>query len=149
MNKQVLAHFWAPWCEPCQHMDQLLAVHAESCPGVRFVRVEAEALPELSERYEVAAVPFFVALKGGAVAASLEGADAEALDAMVVAHFGGAQNGAAKKPMSLNERLAGLIASHPVMLFMKGSPAEPRCVPGGGAGGGAGAGGAGTTARKT
>ena len=138
MNKQVLAHFWAPWCEPCQHMDQLLAVHAESCPGVRFVRVEAEALPELSERYEVAAVPFFVALKGGAVAASLEGADAEALDAMVVAHFGGAQNGAAKKPMSLNERLAGLIASHPVMLFMKGSPAEPRCVPGGGAGGGSG-----------
>ena len=117
-------------------MDQLLAVHAESRPGVRFVRVEAEALPELSERYEVAAVPFFVALKGGAVAASLEGADAEALDAMVVAHFGGAQNVAAKKPMSLNDRLAGLIASHPVMLFMKGSPAEPRCVPGGGAGGG-------------
>ena len=114
-------------------MDQLLAVHAESRPGVRFVRVEAEALPELSERYEVAAVPFFVALKGGAVAASLEGADAEALDAMVVAHFGGAQNVAAKKPMSLNDRLAGLIASHPVMLFMKGSPAEPRCVPGVGA----------------
>ena len=132
----MLAHFWAPWCEPCQHMDQLLAVHAESRPGVRFVRVEAEALPELSERYEVAAVPFFVALKGGAVAASLEGADAEALDAMVVAHFGGAQNGAAKKPMSLNDRLAGLIASHPVMLFMKGSPAEPRCVPGVGAGSG-------------
>ena len=50
---------------------------------------------------------------------------------------------------ALHERLAGLIASHPVMLFMKGSPAEPRCVPGGGAGGGAGAGGAGTTARKT
>ena len=54
----------------------------------------------------------------------------------------------ATKPMSLNDRLAGLIASHPVMLFMKGTPAEPRCVPGVGAGSGSGRG-AGTIARKT
>ena len=32
-----------------------------------------------------------------------------------------------KKEATLNDRLAGLINSHPIMVFIKGSPEAPQC----------------------
>ena len=60
-------------------MDQLLATLAATHPNVRFLRVEAEEVDELAERFDVSAVPFFTFHAKGALVDRLEGADAAAL----------------------------------------------------------------------
>lgn len=64
-----MAFFWADWHEPSKPKGQMDAVftHLASLhPGVRFLRVEAEAVPEVSVLFGVAVVPTFVCLRGGA-----------------------------------------------------------------------------------
>ena len=85
----VACHFWASWCEPCAAMDQLLATFAAQHPAARFLRVEAESVDELVGRFDVNAVPFFTFHEKGALADTLEGADAEALAEKLNARLGG------------------------------------------------------------
>ncbi|CAI7885188.1 unnamed protein product, partial [Closterium sp. NIES-54] len=47
----VAVHFWAAWCEPCKHMDVVFGQLAAENPHAKFLRVEAEEVPELSETY--------------------------------------------------------------------------------------------------
>lgn len=47
MRMQVVLHFWASWCEPCKHMDTVLAALAKDHPGVAFMRVRGQALQGL------------------------------------------------------------------------------------------------------
>ena len=70
-------HYWASWCEPCAAMDQLMREMAAVRPNVRFVRVEAEEVDELAERYDVSAVPYFTFHHKGNLVDKLEGADAK------------------------------------------------------------------------
>jgi thiol-disulfide isomerase/thioredoxin len=72
----VVCHYWASWCEPCGAMDELMRELAASHPGAKFVRVEAEEVDELAERYDVSAVPFFTFHKNAALVDKLEGAAA-------------------------------------------------------------------------
>ncbi|KAL3162517.1 hypothetical protein ABBQ32_010174 [Trebouxia sp. C0010 RCD-2024] len=155
--KYAAIHFWAPWCEPCKHMDVVFEELAKEYPVPQFLRVEAEELPDISEEYGVSAVPFFVILKDHKVVDQVEGADAAALTQKVTKHFGslaasikgptaplanariasngaastsGAANGVGSKQQSqqaLQPRLDKLVHSAPVMLFMKGTPEGPRC----------------------
>tara|TARA_B100000674_G_scaffold383470_1_gene326615 strand:- start:159 stop:719 length:561 start_codon:yes stop_codon:yes gene_type:complete len=113
-------------------MDELFAVLAEALPAARFLRVEAEAFPEVSEEFGVTAVPYFLFFRNGELVGSLEGADPERLDALAQEYLGGPPAGAA--PMEAEEgggdleaRLGRLVRQSPVMLFMKGNPEEPRC----------------------
>ncbi|GAV91205.1 Thioredoxin domain-containing protein/Glutaredoxin domain-containing protein [Cephalotus follicularis] len=72
-------HFWASWCEPSKHMDQLFSRLSTDFPHSLFLRVEAEDHPEISDTYSVSAVPFFVFLKDGKLVDTLEGADPSSL----------------------------------------------------------------------
>jgi Grx4 family monothiol glutaredoxin len=56
-------HFWAEWCAPCKQMDAVMRTLASEHAHAGFFRVDAEALPDLTEKYDVSAVPFFVVLK--------------------------------------------------------------------------------------
>lgn len=63
-----VAFFWADWHEPSKPKGQMDAVftHLASLhPQLRFLRVEAEAVPEVSVLFNVAVVPTFVCLRGG------------------------------------------------------------------------------------
>ena len=128
----VACHFWASWCEPCAAMDQLLATFAAQHPAARFLRVEAESVDELVGRFDVNAVPFFTFHEKGALADTLEGADAEALAEKLNARLGGRLGAAPAAPAAsaaedLHARLKALTTSAPVLLFMKGNKQEPRC----------------------
>ena len=46
-------YFYADWAEPCAAMTQAVAALAEAKPEVLFLSIEAEALVEVSESFEV------------------------------------------------------------------------------------------------
>lgn len=56
-------NFWAPWCEPCRDLDTIFSTLAGMFPAALFVRIQAEEVPEISERYGVNVVPYFVLLR--------------------------------------------------------------------------------------
>ena len=73
--------FHAPWAAPCAQMRTLLTTLAAtyqptSPPSISFVSVDAEALPEVSESYDVTAVPFLILQRDGRVLESISGCDA-------------------------------------------------------------------------
>lgn len=154
----VVSHFWAAWCDASKHMDQVFSHLATDFLHARFLRVEAEEQPDISEAYSVSAVPYFVFFKDGKQVDTLEGADPSSLANKVAKVAGSIKGDEAAAPASLGlaagptvleavrdnnalsaavssddidrdlkKRLEQLISSHPVMLFMKGSPEEPKC----------------------
>ncbi|KAK5862035.1 hypothetical protein PBY51_017468 [Eleginops maclovinus] len=93
-----VVHFQAAWAPQCGQMNEVMAVLAKEHTHTTFVKLEAETVPEMSEKYEIASVPTFLFFKGGEKVDRLDGAHAPELT---------------KKA--------------PCMLFMKGSSQEPRC----------------------
>ncbi|MBZ3883053.1 Glutaredoxin-3 [Sciurus carolinensis] len=101
--------------------------------GKRLVdrgRLEAEAVPEVSEKYEISSVPTFLFFKNSQKIDQLDGAHAPELTKKVQRHassgsFPPSANEHLKE--DLNLRLKKLTHAAPCMLFMKGTPQEPRC----------------------
>ncbi|CAD7697113.1 unnamed protein product [Ostreobium quekettii] len=122
---QVVAHFWAPWSEQCKHMDTVLQELCRTYPQTGFVRVEAEEVVDLSEKYSVAVVPLFLFFQSGQLVYRLEGADALALTEKVQEYSG--TSTAAPNTEDVEKRIKVIIDSEPIMLFMKGTPEAPRC----------------------
>ncbi|XP_015722964.1 glutaredoxin-3 [Coturnix japonica] len=126
----VVVHFWAPWAPQCAQMNEVMATLAKEHAQVTFVQLEAEAVPEVSEKYEISSVPTFLFFKNSQKVDRLDGAHAPELTKKVQRHasstsVSAGSNDSAKE--DLNARLKKLINAAPCMLFMKGSPKEPRC----------------------
>lgn len=73
--------FHTPWAAPCKQMHLILETLASSYPPqsppiVSFLSLDAEALPDISESYDVTAVPFLVLQRNGKVIESVSGSDA-------------------------------------------------------------------------
>lgn len=124
-----VVHFSAAWAPQCDQMDAVMAELAKENTHTLFVTLEAEAVPSVSEKYEIVSVPAFIFFKGGEKVDRLDGAHAPELTKKVQ-HLavneppaGAAEGGGA----DLNQRLKKLVNAAPCMLFMKGSPQEPRC----------------------
>ncbi|KAG5463506.1 MAG: hypothetical protein BJ554DRAFT_6859 [Olpidium bornovanus] len=119
-----------------------------------FCQIDAEAVPEVSLSFDITAVPTFVVTKGGKELERINGASARELTDAVAKYAkhqaappaqtpppapsslppvnGGPRpaNGSATGGAGgadLTARLKLLVGSAPVMLFMKGTPGEPRC----------------------
>ncbi|CAO0796750.1 unnamed protein product [Mucor circinelloides] len=131
-------NFWASWAEPCQQMNEVFAELAGKFPALQFLKIEAEEYPDISETFEISAVPTFIVLKGGKIAEQIEGAKAAELTNAVAKHAKGVLNkfassaaagtdNGAKPVKDLNARLKALVNSAPVMIFIKGTPQQPRC----------------------
>ncbi|XP_026172774.1 glutaredoxin 3 [Mastacembelus armatus] len=124
-----VVHFQAAWAPQCGHMNEVMAELAKEHTGTTFVKVEAEAVPEVSEKYEISSVPTFLFFKAGEKVDRLDGAHAPELTKKVqrLAVTGSPSGATESSTTDLNQRLKKLINAAPCMLFMKGSPQEPRC----------------------
>uniref|UniRef100_H0ZN12 Glutaredoxin-3 n=1 Tax=Taeniopygia guttata TaxID=59729 RepID=H0ZN12_TAEGU len=122
----VVVHFWAPWAPQCAQMNEVMAALAREHSQVSFVQLEAEAVPEVSEKYGISSVPTFLFFKNSQKVDRLDGAHAPELTQKVQRHAAGAAP-AAPAQEQLHARLSRLVNAAPCMLFMKGSPKEPRC----------------------
>jgi len=98
--------------------------------------VEAEEVADVSEAYDVSAVPYFLFFESGKLVDRLSGAHAPELSAKVSRGArptsasplpNGPSQDVASPPMSLRDRLDKLVKSCRTLLFMKGTRDEPRC----------------------
>uniref|UniRef100_A0A0B8RQN9 Glutaredoxin-3 n=1 Tax=Philothamnus irregularis TaxID=1899461 RepID=A0A0B8RQN9_9SAUR len=126
----VVVHFWAPWAPQCVQMNNVMAELAKEHSRVMFVKLEAEAVPEVSEKHEISSVPTFLFFKNSQKIDRLDGAHAPELTKKVQRHASSlplSSASADNEKEDLNSRLKKLINAAPCMLFMKGTPHEARC----------------------
>nr|XP_033798295.1 glutaredoxin-3 [Geotrypetes seraphini] len=125
-----VVHFWAPWAPQCSQMNSVMAELAKEHGQATFVKLEAEAVPEVSEKYGISSVPTILFFKNSQRIDRLDGAHAPELTKKVQRHLASSSiptSSNEKPPEDLNVRLRKLINAAPCMLFIKGSPQEPRC----------------------
>lgn len=130
-------YFWAAWdpaSAPGGAFDRLLTTLAALHPAALFARVEAEEVPDVSDQFGVAVVPTVVLLRARQVIDRVEGPRAADLTAAVEARMGeaplarSARGGTEVASLeAVRARITALLAAAPVMLFMKGTPDEPKC----------------------
>ncbi|KAK1757542.1 thioredoxin-like protein [Echria macrotheca] len=158
----LIISFHAPWAAPCAQMATVLSTLASEFPvteplSTSWVSIDAEELSDISETYNVTAVPFLVLVRDGQVLETVSGSSAVKVRNAIESHAkqtassGLAQQGQTtngtngdaavvdskngeaatedpeKNKEDLFKRLGDLVKAAPVMLFMKGTPNEPKC----------------------
>ncbi|KAI9769655.1 MAG: monothiol glutaredoxin grx4 [Geoglossum simile] len=134
----IVLNFHTPWAMPCAQMSSVLSALAASYPPaspplISFFSINAEEFPDISEEYDVSAVPFLVLLRNGKVLETMSGSDAAKLRDAVERHAGKGSTSAVKStlpPLQKVETLAAAdtkgptVASEPQnQVFSEGSPA--------------------------
>lgn len=127
---------------------ETLASQTTSPSAALFLSIDAEAHPDISESYDVSAVPYFVLQKDSQIIQTLSGADPASLTSAITTALPTSTSAPSLPPAQtstappttttsnssadeeeedLHTRLSKLVSAAPVMLFMKGTPAEPKC----------------------
>ncbi|KAI5475513.1 monothiol glutaredoxin-5, partial [Pseudohyphozyma bogoriensis] len=153
LTKVSVLYFRADWAEPCAQMDVVSLELAKRWTGVLFLLIEAEALPDISESFDVDAVPYFILLRGHTLLTRLSGAQPAVLSAALTSHASkptslstttqqplaptSSYNAASEKAgeeeeeeesdEDLVKRCKQLMEQDKVVLFMKGDRDVPRC----------------------
>ncbi|CED83157.1 Glutaredoxin-related protein [Phaffia rhodozyma] len=134
LNRVSLLNFWAPWADVCKEMNEVVKSLAENYPQVLVLNIEAEEQPDISESFDIEAVPTFLLLRGHSLLSRHSGSVAPALTAALSTHASSSPSAplstttvSPQAPQSLDEKLTMLMNRSPVMLFMKGNPDAPQC----------------------
>ncbi|KAL7007432.1 glutaredoxin [Cystobasidiomycetes sp. EMM_F5] len=86
LERVSVLYFYADWAEPCAAMTQAVAALADAHPAALFLQIEAEALPEVSESFEIDAVPYTILLRGHTLLSRVSGAQAKQLSDEITKH---------------------------------------------------------------
>jgi Grx4 family monothiol glutaredoxin len=126
-------------------MNEVVQELAKKYESVLVLGIDADALYEVAESFEIKAVPTCILLRGHTLLDRIEGADAKKLTDAVAKHAATAARalshsdavpavGSIIEPADVEETLEQLEArcrrlmnQDRVVLFMKGSPATPKC----------------------
>ncbi|KAJ7717819.1 thioredoxin-domain-containing protein [Mycena maculata] len=84
----VIVDFHAQWCQPCKAIAPRFSMLASQNPHVQFLRVDVDAQKAIATKYQVTAMPTFLAIKAGKVVDMVRGADPQGLGRMVLQHMG-------------------------------------------------------------
>ncbi|KAB0361093.1 hypothetical protein FD754_005249 [Muntiacus muntjak] len=110
----LVVRVWAPRAPQCAQMNDVMAELAKAHPQVSFMKLEAEAVPEVSEKHEISyMVPMAPELSKNVQQHASSGSFLPS----------GSEN--LKEDLSLP--LKKLFLTSRCMLFMKGTPQEPCC----------------------
>ncbi|KAI5965698.1 GRX3 [Candida pseudojiufengensis] len=159
-SKLIALYFHTPWAGPCKTMNQVFKTLSESKSNdksILFLSINADELSEISEIFDVSAVPYFILIRNQTILKELSGADPKEFIAALNQFSENntttnntsndtkqstekQQNATTssssstipsepieESPEALNERLTKLTTAAPIMLFMKGSPSSPQC----------------------
>jgi thioredoxin 2 len=84
----VVVDFWAAWCGPCKAMAPQFENLARAMPLVRFIKVDTDAAPLASAKYNIRSIPSLLLFEGGKEKARITGAmSAQDLKAWLQAHL--------------------------------------------------------------
>lgn len=155
-DKLIALYFHTPWASPCIQMNKVISTLADSVQykSTTFLSINADNFPEISDLFDITAVPYFVLIKNGTILKELTGADPKEF-VNALEYFGDSNDSAAttgatttttqsptvtsssnaptpsiqqeETPEQLNARLEKLTTAAPIMLFMKGTPSAPQC----------------------
>lgn len=65
-DQPVFVDFWATWCNPCKMTEPIVDALAEEYDGkVKFVKIDVDADPEISQQFSVMSIPTFIIFKDG------------------------------------------------------------------------------------
>ncbi|KAK6907540.1 Grx4 family monothiol glutaredoxin [Kwoniella mangroviensis CBS 10435] len=144
-------NFWAPWAEPCQAFNKSIEEEAKKFSQVLFLNIEAEELSDISESFDIEAVPSFLLLRGHTLLARHSGSDVSLLQSLLSQHSSGSTSTSSSssntQPLATSNavpqaptetprqrteeeivaRCKELMNKHKVVLFMKGNPTSPKC----------------------
>ncbi|KAJ2463274.1 glutaredoxin, partial [Coemansia sp. RSA 2322] len=135
-GQEVVIYFWADWAKECEQVESVIDDLAAKYSQSKFFKVEAEVFEEISEAYDISAVPTVIIAKKSKIVGRVDGVNVAEIVKQVAAACAAAngveiQPGSAASPaefkQDLNTRLKGLIERAPVMVFIKGTAAQPRC----------------------
>ena len=65
-GKPIVLDFYADWCQPCKMMSPILEELSEKHPEVQFLKVNADDEVELTETFQISALPtlYFIPVEG-------------------------------------------------------------------------------------
>eukprot|EP00759_Apiculatamorpha_spiralis_P045200 PhF_6_TR4209/c0_g1_i1/m.5672/K03671/trxA; thioredoxin 1 len=79
-SKVVVIDFSAEWCGPCKAVAPQFETMSNKYTDVKFVKVDVDDHGAVAGKFSIRAVPTFVVLKDGKIAARVEGASMAAVE---------------------------------------------------------------------
>lgn len=124
-------YFHTPWAAPCAQMNTILTTLASTYSTdapVKFLSINAEDLPDISEAYDVTAVPFLVLQRDGKTLETVSGSDAAKVRAAVEKYVAGQAKSAGGIPPQLEATPQAPTATKDLSSYAP-KPSDPSTAP--------------------
>jgi thioredoxin 1 len=85
-KRAIIIKFSAKWCGPCKTITPIFVGHSDNpqvSKSIVFVEVDVDEAPDIAEKFGVASMPTFKAIKQSMVIGNFSGASREKLSQMI------------------------------------------------------------------